>query len=156
GLSLTGELIGRVEKSSLTPVEKEDLLLNLRRKQFQLEKAANLALGLELQIGPGTPDGRPLAVNFPTTDGDVLAAVITAGKPFLLRATIYNGSSTTLEGKNFGLHVPKGWKAEGFLDKPPKIVAAGSSIAATFRVTPPIDAKPTKAYFHRDDPENDA
>ena len=35
-------------------------------------------------------------------------------------------------------------------------IAPGDGCALTFRVTPPIDAQPTKAYFHRDDPETDA
>src|SRR5208283_907646 len=105
---------------------------------------------------PGTPDGRPMAAGFSSGDGNVLAAVITAGKPFLLRATLHNGSSSAVDVKQFALEVPEGWKSELFMDKAPKRVAAGDGIALTFRVTPPIDAQPTKAYFHRDDPENDA
>ena len=35
-------------------------------------------------------------------------------------------------------------------------IAPGDGCALTFRVTPPIDAQPTKAYFHRNDPEIDA
>ena len=42
------------------------------------------------------------------------------------------------------------------MDKMPKQIAPGDGCALTFRVTPPIDAQPTKAYFHRDNPETDA
>ena len=58
--------------------------------------------------------------------------------------------------KQFALDVPPGWKSELFMDKVPKQIAPGDGCALTFRVTPPIDAQPTKAYFHRDNPETDA
>ena len=156
GLSLTRELITRVEAANLSGAEKADLLASLRTKEQQFEQAANLALGIQLEIGPGTPDGRPMAANFSTGEGDVLAAAITAGKPFLLRATLHNGSTAPLELSQFVLDVPDGWKYELFMDKAPQRIAPGDGIALTFRVTPPLDAQPTKAYFHRDDPENDA
>ncbi len=156
GLDLTRALIARIEASKLTAAEKSDLLANLHTKEQQFEEAANLALGMALEIGPGTPNGRPMAASFSTGEGDVLAAVITAGKPFLLRATLHNGSGAVMELKQFALDLPSGWKSELFLDKAPKRIAPGDGCALTFRVTPPIDAQPTKAYFHRDDPENDA
>ena len=96
------------------------MLANLRTKQEQFEEAANLALGLDLGVGPGTPDGRPMAAAFPTGDGDVLAAVITAGKPFLLMAKLHNGSAAPMELKQFTLDVPEGWKSELFMDHVPK------------------------------------
>jgi LmbE family N-acetylglucosaminyl deacetylase len=156
GLKLTRALITQVEASKLSALEKADLLVNLRTKEHQFEDAANLAYGIDLQIGPGTPDGRPMATTFSTAEGDVLAAVITAGKPFLLRATLHNGSKEELDLREFSLQVPEGWSSELFMDKSPKSVAPGDGCALMFRVTPPIDAPPTKAYFHRDDPENDA
>ena len=111
---------------------------------------------MDLQLGPGTPDGRPMAAKFPTDQGEVLAAVITAGKPFLLRATLHNGSASPMMIKQFAVDVPEGWKSELFMDKLPKSIAAGDGCALTFRVTPPIGAQPTKAYFHRNDPDIDA
>jgi LmbE family N-acetylglucosaminyl deacetylase len=156
GLELTRALVARVEASSLPAADKNELLVNLRAKQQQFELAANFALGMQLELGPGTPDGRPMAAKFPTGDGDVLAAVITAGKPFLLRASFHNGSSAALQVKRFALDVPQGWKYELFMDKAPATIAAGDGVALTFRVTPPADAQATRAYFHRDDPENDA
>ncbi len=93
GLNLTRALIAHIGQSKLSAIEKADLLAILRTKEQQFEQAANLALGIELEVGPGTPDGRPMAAEFSTDQGNVLAAVITAGKPFLLRATLHNGSS---------------------------------------------------------------
>jgi len=156
GLDLTRALIQRVEASPLSGAEKADLLASLHTKEHQFEEAANLALGMDLQLGPGTPDGRPMAARFPTDQGDVLAGVITAGKPFLLRATLHNGSAAPMLIKQFAVDVPEGWKSELFMDKLPKSIAAGDGCALTFRVTPPIDAQPTKAYFHRDEPDIDA
>ncbi len=156
GLDLTRALIKRVEASPLSAAEKVDLLASLRTKERQFDEAANLALGMDLQLGPGTPDGRPMAAKFPTDQGDVLAAVITAGKPFILRATLHNGSAAPMLIKQFAVDVPDGWKSELFMDKLPKSIAAGDGCALTFRVTPPVDAQPTKAYFHRNDPDIDA
>jgi LmbE family N-acetylglucosaminyl deacetylase len=156
GLGLTGALIGKVEKSELSAIEKADLLADLRTKQEQFEQAANLALGLDLGVGPGTPDGRPMAETFSTGDGDVLAAVITAGKSFLLMAKLHNGSSLPVDLKQFTLDVPHGWKSELFVDSVPKRLAPGDGCALTFRVTPPADAQLTKAFFHRNDPDTDA
>src|ERR1017187_9958214 len=61
GLNLTRALVNKVEQADLPAAEKADLLASLRTKQEQFEQAANLALGLDLGVGPGTPDGRPMA-----------------------------------------------------------------------------------------------
>jgi hypothetical protein len=106
---------------------------------------------------PGTPDGRPMAEEFETgNNGKVLAAVITAGKSFLLLAMLHNGSTVPLEIKQFALEVPTGWHYELFMDKVPTRIAASDGCALTFKVTPPLDAHPTEAYFHRNDPETDS
>ena len=156
GLSLMRELVSKVEQSDLPAAEKADLLASLRTKQEQFEQAANLALGLNLGVGPGTPDGRPMAETLPTANGDVLAAVITAGKSFLLLAQLHNGSALPLDLKQLALDVPPGWTAELFMDHMPKRIAPGDGCALTFRVTPPANAQLTKVYFHRDNPETDA
>jgi LmbE family N-acetylglucosaminyl deacetylase len=157
GLALTRELGAKLQGSQLTAIEKADLLAELRTKEQQFQRAANLALGLELSAGPGTPDGRPLAEEFPTSgNGPVLAAVITAGKSFLLVAKFHNGSNAPLSLKQFTLEVPQGWTSELFMDKVPKSLGPGEGCSITFRVAPPADAQITKAYFHRNDPETDS
>jgi len=156
GLAETRELISKVEASSLSAVEKADLLVELRAKQQQFEQAANLAYSLDLGIGPGTPDGRPMAEEFETPNGKVLAAAITAGKNFLLLAKFHNGSTATIDIQKFELDVPAGWHYELFMDKLPSRIAPGEGCALTFRVSPPPNAQPTKAYFHRGDPETDS
>ncbi len=156
GLNLTRVLIGKVEASSLSSTQKADLLVNLNTKEQQFEQAANLAYSLDLGIGPGTPDGRPMAEEFDSGNGKILAAVITAGKSFLLLAKLHNGSQLPMDLKQFLLDVPQGWKYELFMDKVPARIAPGDGCALTFRVSPPADAQITKAYFHRNDPETDS
>ena len=157
GLNLTRALIGKVESSGLSGVEKADLLVDLQTKAHQFEQAANLAYSIDIGIGPGTPDGRPMAEEFETgNNGRVLAAVITAGKSFLLLAKLHNGSTAPMEIKQFALDVPTGWHYELFMDKVPARIAASDGCALTFKVTPPLDAHPTEAYFHRNDPETDS
>ncbi len=119
GLELTRERIAKVEASTLPAAEKADLLVELRTKQQQFEQAANLAYSLDLGIGPGTPDGRPMAEEFSTANGNILAAVITAGKSFLLLAKLHNGSTVPMDIKQFALDVPTGWHYELFMDKLP-------------------------------------
>jgi len=156
GLTLTRALIGKLEASGLSAEEKADLIANLRSKERQFEQAANLAYDLDVGIGPGTPDGRPMAEEFATGSGDVLAAVITAGKSFLLLAKLHNGSTVPMDLKEFVLDVPRGWQYELFMDKMPARLAPGGGCALMFRVSPPADAQITKAYFHRNDPETDS
>jgi len=157
GLVLTRKLIAKIDSSSLSAIGKADLLDHLRTKEEQFERGANLALGLELSAGPGTPDGRPMAEEFATSgNGPVLGAVITAGKSFLLVAKFRNGSTAPIALKQFALDVPQGWKSELFMDKVPAVLGPGQGIAITFRVTSPDHAQITKAYFHRDDPETDS
>jgi LmbE family N-acetylglucosaminyl deacetylase len=156
GRNLSRSLIKRIEGSQLTAMEKADLLVELRTKQEQFQQAANLALGLDLSVGPGTPDGRPMAETFATSDGDVLAAAITAGKSFLLMAKLHNSSSLPVDLKQFTLDLPQGWRSELFMDSVPRQLAPGDGCALTFRVSPPSDAQPTRPYFRRSDPETDA
>lgn len=155
GLSLTRSTIGKVENSRLSGTVKADLLVSLRSKEQQFAQAANLAFDVQAGVGPGTPDGRPMAESFPSSDGDVLAAVITAGKSFLLRAVLHNGSTVAMAVQELTLDVPQGWKSELFMDRVPKTIAAGEGAAVMFRVTPPADTQVTKQHFHRDDPEVD-
>ena len=156
GLTLTRTLIGKLEASNLSAAEKADLIANLRSKEQQFEHASNLAYALDIGLGPGTPDGRPMAEEFDTGNGKVLAAVITAGKSFLLLAKLHNGSSLPMDLKQFVLDVPHGWQYELFMDKVPARIAPGDGCALTFKVSPPADAQITKAYFHRNDPETDS
>ena len=156
GLNLTRALIAKVESSGLPGAEKADLLVDLRTKEQQFKQAANLAYSLDVGVGPGTPDGRPMAEEFDTGNGRILAGVITAGKSFLLLAKLHNGSTAPMEIKQFALDLPPEWHYELFMDKLPARIAGGDGCALTFKVSPPIDAQPTKAYFHRNDPETDA
>ena len=157
GLILTNQLIAKVEASQMTAVEQADVLVELLAKKEQFEHAANLALGLELSAGPGTPDGRPMAEEFATSaNGPVLGAVVTAGKPFLLVTKFLNGSNAVLSIKQLTLDVPQGWKYELFMDKVPASLAPGQGCSVMFRVIPPADAQITEAYFHRNDPETDS
>jgi LmbE family N-acetylglucosaminyl deacetylase len=128
GLGLTNNLTGKIVQSGLAAAKKADLLVNLHTKQQQFQQAANLAFGIDLGVGPGTPDGRPMATSFSTGEGDVLAAVITAGKPFLLMAKLHNGSSSPMDLKEFTLEVPAGWKSELFMDKVPRTLAPAMAV----------------------------
>ena len=78
------------------------------RRNISSKQAANLALGWIWSLARELPMAVPWPRSFPTGEGDVLAAVITAGKPFLLRATLHNGSAAAMDVKQFALDVPEG------------------------------------------------
>ena len=156
GLAATREVIAKVEASDLSGWRKPICWSNSAPSSNSSSRLPTWRIRLDLGIGPGTPDGRPMAEEFETPNGKVLAAAITAGKNFLLLAKFHNGSTVSIDIKKFELDVPAGWHYELFMDKLPSRIPPGEGCALTFRVSPPANAQPTKAYFHRGDPETDA
>ena len=82
-----------------------------------------------MALGRARPTAGPWRKSSHTGDGTVLAAVITAGKTFLLLAKFRNGSSAPIELKQFTLDVPQGWKSELFMDKVPEAHRARATAA---------------------------
>lgn len=139
GLALTEKTIQRINVSALTPSEKTELQVELKTKQEQFEKAANLALGVEFRVSaepePGTED----------------SLVAVPGHSFKVEAE-FVGHPQDIKNEEVRLDLPPGWKS--------KLLNNGSASSDVhtqfeFEVSVPANASYTRPYWHRDDPETD-
>ena len=141
GLEVTRQLIQRIDSSTVSPQVKDDLLVELKTKQEQFEKAADLASGTELQV----------TVNGPAAANADEAFVAVPGQSFELTARFASSVKTDL--RKIELDLPAGWTSQPVHTEPGSVQ---TNSAETFRVTVPADAKYTRPYWHRDNPEVDS
>ncbi|MGH9498777.1 MAG: PIG-L family deacetylase [Terriglobales bacterium] len=134
GLEATRRTMDLVKSYPLADATKAELSAELGTKAEQLEKAANLALGVEFEVNADVPVG---------DDADT-AFMAVRGQSFDVTARF--SSRVKVELKNVALDLPPGWKA----------VKRSSGETSTFHVTVAKDAAYTRPYWHRDDPERDA
>ncbi len=134
GLEATRRTIELLQSSPLNDAAKAELRTELGTKADQLEKAANLSLGVAFQVNADVPVG----------DNADTAFMAVPGQSFEVTAQF--SSRVKVELKEVALDLPPGWTA----------TKHGSGAAATFRVTVAKDAPYTRPYWHRDDPERDA
>ncbi|HKV42023.1 MAG TPA: NEW3 domain-containing protein, partial [Blastocatellia bacterium] len=153
GVGLVSGLISQVESSDLSAAAKLDLLTELRTKREQFQKAANLALGLDLEVNVDAPaKAASQPVDFPAPERTFMMAV--PGETFTLTAHLYNRSNRPVMAEDIRLDVPKGWAVE-LLKKDFKTMKADDSSEAQFKVTVPEDASYTRPYWHRDSTQSD-
>jgi LmbE family N-acetylglucosaminyl deacetylase len=132
---ITGRLIAQVQQSTLSPAAKAMLLVRLRDKKDQLDQAANLAAGVELQVSADVPVG--------SDPGKAYMAV--PGESLDVTARFAHKANAQLQ--KVELDLPAGWKYR-------EIKKAGAAV--TFRISVPEDAAYTRPYWHRNDPERDS
>ncbi|HWC20420.1 MAG TPA: PIG-L family deacetylase, partial [Terriglobales bacterium] len=108
GLNIAREVIKQVEQSNLSPAEKIELLTNLRTKQTQFERAANLALGVLLELSVDPPEGPQSG--FFRFEQTFQTAV--PGQTFTLSARFYDRGTKDVEPQEIALDMPEGFKAE--------------------------------------------
>jgi LmbE family N-acetylglucosaminyl deacetylase len=141
GLEVTQQLTQRIETSTLSGPAKDDLLVELKTKQQQFEKAANLAAGVEFHITVAGPAG--------ANPDEAFVAV--PGQNFELTAHFSSHVNANL--RKIELDLPAGWTSK-LVHANPDSQQVNS--AETFQVTVPADAKYTRPYWHRDNPEVDS
>ncbi len=134
GLEATRRTVDLVKSYPLRDATKAELSTELGTKAEQLEKAANLALGVAFQVNADVPVG----------DDAETAFMAVPGQSFDVTARF--SSRMKVELKETELDLPPGWTA----------VKRGSGAATTFHVTVAKNATYTRPYWHRDDPERDA
>lgn len=134
GLEATRRSIDLLKGYPVSSATKTEVWTELGTKAEQLEKAANLALGVAFQVNADVPAGENADTAF----------VAVPGQSFDI--TTQFSSRVKVDLKEVVLDLPPGWTA----------VKRGSGAAATFRVTVAKDAAYTRPYWHRDDPERDA
>ena len=129
-------LMARVEESALSPEAKDDLLLPLREKAGQFEKAIALAAGAQLNVATEVPVG--------ATPEDAFMAV--PGQTFEVTAR-FSSTDPRAKLRNISLDLPSGWSAT---------VLSKEENATRFKVSVPTNAQVTRPYWHRDNPETDS
>ncbi|HEY6334202.1 MAG TPA: PIG-L family deacetylase, partial [Blastocatellia bacterium] len=155
GFKLSRELIDEVKSSDISAAAKAGLLVDLEAKRDQFERAANLALGIAMDVTVDVPprtrdESQP--VEFPGPQSTFAMAV--PGQTFSITAHFYNRSPRPVTLTDIYLDVPKGWKlASSKTDL--KEVGQNDEASEQFQVTVPPDAPYTRPYWHRDDPQTD-
>ncbi len=137
----------------LRPVElprgpKAEVAHELARKQRQLEKAISLALGATLQASVDAENQQSF-FGFRQEQTFLMAV---PGQTFTVTARLYNRSRQPIEAKNIALAAPTGWQIERLKSQLGKL-SSNQQAWTQFRVTVPPDARYTRPYWHRDDPQ---
>ena len=139
GLQLVRRTIEQVKTSSMSSVSKEIVLTALDTKEDQFDKAVNLAAGVELSITADVPVGK--------SDEDAFMAV--PGHSFDVNAKIQ--SKGKIEIKQIEVELPAGWTSKRVGQKK----SESSGLSETIKITVPAEARYTRPYWHRNDPERD-
>jgi LmbE family N-acetylglucosaminyl deacetylase len=140
-----------VRDSGLAAGPKLELLTQFATRQQDAERALNLALGVSLTADVSSDGQREV---HPAKEADALTTV-SPGQEFLIAVTFHNGSKLPLLIDHVKLEVPEGWNTINGKTRP-EIVSAGEDLHANFRLRVPKNAKYTRPYWHRDDPDTEA
>ena len=152
GLAQTQELIARIEESPLSPAAKAELLPSLRTKEQQFEDAANEALGVTMEVSVDPPGPPPGPSYFPRLQQTFMLA--TPGQRFTITARLYNRGKEAITPQDVRLQVPEGWTSSVMKEDKP-VLNAGDSASVQFQVHVPDDAKYTRPYWSRRDPQSE-
>ncbi len=136
GSALAEKLSSQLAQSSVSQTAKFAILPSLQTKREQFAEAANLAAGIKLNAQVDAPVAA-------TADAAFMAV---PGESF--RVIAHFTSATPVERVELVLDVPKGWSSSP--------VGKGEAATRTFEVSVPKDAKFTRPYWHRNNPETDA
>ncbi len=134
----TSKLMDQIEHSDLSPAAKSELLVNLRTKRQQFQRAAELALNLELRIS-STPPGNGMLV---------------PGQSVRLVAELRNSGDEAVQLQQITLDLPEGWSTTPVWIRPTRL-KPGDSTTVAFNLKVPLSAELTRPYWHRNDPEAD-
>ena len=150
GLAETGKLIQQVENSQLSATVKADLLPSLRTKQEQFELAANESLGIYFDASADVPGPAPGPSYFPRMEQTFTLA--TPGQEFTLTAHLYNRGKVAITPEAIRLDLPEGWNSSIVKEEKPTL-NAGDSASVQFKISVPENAKFTRPYWSRRDPQ---
>ncbi|MCU1322504.1 MAG: LmbE family protein [Acidobacteriaceae bacterium] len=149
GMTEIGKLIGLVEKSSLKPQEKYNILFELRVKQRQFNDALVSALGLSLEadVVPA-PAANGLPPEFRRTQTTFQMA--TPGKQIHVNVHLFDGGKQQVEVKQLSFVASSGesWKAT-LRGELAGVLQPGKAIDALYDATIPADEPYSKPYFTR-------
>jgi LmbE family N-acetylglucosaminyl deacetylase len=145
------DLIGRVDRSGLSPSAKLDLLTSLRDKRQQCETAVHLAMNVSLEATVAPPKG-------PGTELPIESQALTAlspGQKAVVVAKFHNGSRFPLQIKEVALEPSNEWKVEAYRSDL-RFLKPGEDYYANFRIEPLAGTPLTRPYWSRRDPETES
>jgi len=151
------DLRKKVEESELSTAAKADLLVSLQTKDQQLSQAINEALGIFFEITVDPPGPPPAPSYFPRMEQTM--SIAAPGQSFTITTRLYNRGKTTIVPFDIGFNSPvKSVRVEkipdnGKVDDTP--VNPGDVRSTQYKITVLPDAKYTKPYFSRRNPETE-
>lgn len=131
------EIIGQVKQSALSRAVKDDLLLNLNTKFEQLDEAARLGLGLDLEVVR-----------------DKTSQLVVPGETVNLVAKVQNNGKREITVKQIVLDLPQGWQQKP-RSAAEKTLRAGEAAVAEFSIAVLGNAELTRPHWHRNEPEKE-
>ncbi len=141
--------IDRLQTSGISNAARQDVLLLLQAKEQEAQRAANIAFNVHLDASV-VSGANPKAV-LPFKDA---LTVVSPGQTFQLLARLHNASNRWLLVENAHLEGGEGWITQA--DVGEMTIGPGQDYFANFALKVPADARPTRPYWHRDNPETDA
>ncbi len=156
GKAETLHLINEISSERrLSPAAKLALETALWTKENQFRDAANEALGISFEVSVDPPGPPPGPSYFPRMEQTMPLAV--PGQTFTMTARLYNRGKTVITPQDFRVEVAEGWKSEQVTpaSNARPTLAAGDVAAVQFRITVPENARYTKPYFNRANPETE-
>ncbi|HET8890368.1 MAG TPA: PIG-L family deacetylase [Candidatus Angelobacter sp.] len=150
----TEKLIKQVEDSQLSSAAKPELIVLLRTKLEQFQQAANESLGVffEVTVDQGGPTPPPSY--FPRMEQTLSMAV--PGQSFTVTARLYNRGRQSFWKGGVQVEAPDGWKVEPVSAE---VIAgalrSGEVDSRQFKIALPENAKYSKPYFSRGNPETE-
>jgi LmbE family N-acetylglucosaminyl deacetylase len=156
GKAETEQLINQISSErGLSPPAKLALEGALWSKENQFRDAANEALGISFEVSVDPPGPPPGPSYFPRMEQTIPLAV--PGQTFTMTARLYNRGKTVITPHDFAVEVAEGWKSEQVTpaSNAQSTLTAGEVAAVQFRITVPENARYTKPYFTRANPETE-
>ena len=149
------KLVHQVEDSRLPAPARAELLTALRDKFEQFQQAANESLGIFFEITVDPPGPPPGPSYFPRMEQTLSLAV--PGQSFTVTTRLYNRGKATVIPQGVFVEAADGWKIEHLTSpsNPYVPLKAGDVSSDQFKLTVLDDAKYTKPYFTRGNPETE-
>jgi LmbE family N-acetylglucosaminyl deacetylase len=161
GSEETNTLIGQIEKSHLSPENKERLLVPLQTKLQQFHTAAAEAVGIYFDFTVDPPGPPPGPSYFPRMEQTI--SIATPGQSFTVTGRVYNRGKIPLRLRAVRLLNPllleslPGGVVGGaiFAEKGGQPLAPGESEQVQFKFVVPNYIDFTRPYFSRANPETE-
>ena len=139
GLKTTRSLMEKIHDINIDSSVRAHLLFLLRNKEQELMTAANVALGLSLEVlvqSAGTRSSETFTVAIP-------------GQKFSIGMRIVNPAPIAAELVDTSLQTPEGWNVQQMEAEKIKSIPANEPISITYEVEVPQNAAYTQPYWAR-------